>query len=72
MSFYTGASACGKVHYADYHVSAGTQAAGLAFPAECATAGPDAVATDLFEFFLLDAMACSQDDGTAPEPPPLK
>jgi hypothetical protein len=71
-SFYAGASACGKVHYADYHVSAGTQAAGAVFPAECAGAGPDAIATDLFEFFLFDALSCAQDDSVAPKPPPLQ
>jgi hypothetical protein len=70
-SFYAGASACGKVHYADYHVSAGTQTAGLAFPTECPTAGPDAIATDLFEFFLFDALACTQDDSQPPQTPPL-
>jgi hypothetical protein len=70
-SFYAGTSSCGKVHYADYHVSAGTQTAGAVFPAECPTAGPDAIATDLFEFFLFDAMSCAQDDAVAPKPPPL-
>jgi hypothetical protein len=71
-SFYAGAASCGKVHYADYHVSAGTQTPGVAFPAECPTAGPDTIATDLFEFFLLDALSCVQDDSQAPQPPPLK
>jgi hypothetical protein len=69
-SFYAGATPCGKVHYADYHVSAGSQAAGLVFPAECATAGPDPGANDLFEFFLLDALSCVQDDSQAPVAPP--
>lgn len=70
-SFYAGASACGKVAYSDFHVSAGAQAV-AAFPTECATAGPDPGATDLFEFFFLDALSCAQDDSIAPQPPPLK
>jgi hypothetical protein len=69
-SFYSGASSCGKVAYSDFHVSAGA-ATTTAFPAECASAGPDAVATDLFEFFFLDALSCAQDDSQAPQVPPL-
>jgi hypothetical protein len=70
-SFYSGATACGKVAYSDFHVSAGSQVAASAFPTECASAGPDSVATDLFEFFFLDALSCAQDDSQAPQVPPL-
>jgi hypothetical protein len=70
-SFYAGAATCGKVAYSDFHVSAGTQVA-TTFPSECSTAGPDPGATDLFEFFFMDTLSCAQDDGTAPQPPPLK
>jgi hypothetical protein len=72
-SFYSGAAACGKVAYQDYHVSAGGQAAAEVFPAECTDPAnaQDPGATELFEFFVLDAMSCVQDDSQAPQPPPL-
>jgi hypothetical protein len=69
-SFYAGTASCGKVAYSDFHVSAGTLGTAV-FPAECPTAMADPVATDLFEFFLFDAVSCAQDDTKAPVVPPL-
>ncbi len=71
FSFHAGPSARGKVAFSDFHVSAGTQAVS-AFPSECASAGPDPGATDLFEFFFFDTLSCTQDDRAAPAVPPLK
>lgn len=68
-SFYAGSAACGKVAYSDFHVSAGTTAAAT-FPSECATAGMDAVESELWEFFLLDTLSCTQDDSQPPKVPP--
>jgi hypothetical protein len=70
-SFYTGATACGKVHYADFHVSAGSQTTAEVFPAECTGTAQDPTATSLFEFFFFDTLSCVQDDTQAPQPPPL-
>jgi hypothetical protein len=70
LSFYAGSASCGKVAYADFHVSAGSQPVAV-FPNECAQAGADPGGTDLFEFFLFDTMSCAQDDTKAPVAPPL-
>jgi hypothetical protein len=68
-SFYAGSAACGKVAYSDFHVSAGTVAV-AAFPSECAGAMMDPVESELWEFFLLDTLSCTQDDSQAPQVPP--
>jgi hypothetical protein len=68
-SFYAGSAACGKVAYSDFHVSAGTLSA-AAFPGECAGAQMDPVEEELWEFLLLDALSCTQDDSLPPQVPP--
>lgn len=70
-SFYAGSAACGKVAYSDFHVSAGTLAA-AAFPSECSGAMMDPVESELWEFFLLDTLSCTQDDSKAPQAPPTQ
>jgi hypothetical protein len=68
-SFYAGSAACGKVAYSDFHVSAGTLSA-AAFPSECSGAQMDPVESELWEFLLLDALSCTQDDSQPPQVPP--
>lgn len=68
-SFYAGSAACGKVAYSDFHVSAGTLSAAT-FPSECAGAQMDPVESELWEFLLLDALSCTQDDSLPPQVPP--
>ncbi|HTQ41128.1 MAG TPA: hypothetical protein VMI75_00130 [Polyangiaceae bacterium] len=68
-SFYAGSAACGKVAYSDFHVSAGTLSAST-FPSECAGAQMDPVEEALWEFLLLDALSCTQDDSLPPQVPP--
>lgn len=68
-SFHAGSAACGKVAYSDFHVSAGTLAA-AAFPSECSGAQMDPVESELWEFFLLDTLSCTQDDTQPPQVPP--
>lgn len=68
-SFYAGSASCGKVAYSDFHVSVGTLAAAT-FPSECAGAMMDPVESELWEFFLLDTLSCTQDDSQPPKVPP--
>lgn len=68
-SFYAGGASCGKVAYSDFHVSAGTLSAS-AFPTECSGAQIDPVEEELWQFFMLDTVSCTQDDSQPPQVPP--
>jgi hypothetical protein len=59
---------CGRAIYASFHVA--TPKAG-AFPGSCDTA-PLTPQEKVLEFMLFDLAACVQNDGSVPQPPPVK